>query len=360
METRRKKKKMKIGLPIKLAIFVLILFALVITAMLLWKPVKVKYYAAKLHSDNIKVRQHAARILLEFETKGPKDQTTNRPVFDYYTDRYDPKSVEKRMAVVDELCEVGDKGKAVMKEIFRNWCYSPSQQVKIPAGSFMMGSEDSYWSQKPVHEVSLDKFHMDKYEVTNEKYVTFLSCVVELSLDTRQFPRNLKLDSYLKSHLLLPVVNISWFNAKSYAHWLGMKLPTEAQWEYACRAGSTGVYYFGDNKSFLGEYAWCGDINSSRRYPYPVGGKKPNRWGLFDMLGNVNEWCRDWSDDYYYANSPKKNPTGPQNGESRVVRGGAWCTFSVLSKSATRQEEPPNPRERFASSIGFRCVRDAE
>ena len=122
-----------------------------------------------------------------------------------------------------------------------------------------------------------------------------------------------------------PVVNVSWNDAAAFCQWLSRKegkeyrLPTEAQWEYACRAGSTTRYSFGDDATSLGEYAWYAGNSGSKTHP--VGEKKPNAWGLYDMHGNVWEWCADWFAADYYAKSPTNDPVGPDSGASRVV---AW------------------------------------
>ena len=128
-------------------------------------------------------------------------------------------------------------------------------------------------------------------------------------------------------------------------------LPTEAQWEYACRAGSTTRYCFGDDEDRLGEYAWY-DENSGGK-THPVGEKKPNAWGLYDMHGNVWEWCADWYDGGYYAKSPADDPTGPATGSDRVIRGGGWDGPAGNCRSAYRRQ----PARPGLDDLGFRVSR---
>ena len=127
------------------------------------------------------------------------------------------------------------------------------------------------------------------------------------------------------------------------------QLPTEAQWEYACRAGSTTRYCFGDDEKQLGEYAWY-DENSGKK-THPVGEKRPNAWGLYDVHGNVWEWCEDWYDNGYYGRSPSDDPPGPATGSYRVVRGGFWFSGAGGCRSAYRYCYPPGTR---GSSKGLR------
>jgi len=139
----------------------------------------------------------------------------------------------------------------------------------------------------------------------------------------------------------------------------GYRLPTEAEWEYACRAGTTSAYGFGDDPRLLAEYAWFAD--NANKQTHPVGTKKPNAWGLFDMHGNVAEWCNDVYDAAYYGASPAKNPTGPERGERYVLRGGAWDSRAGSCRCAYRVGEAPGSQDAcFArDAIGFRCVRRA-
>ena len=206
------------------------------------------------------------------------------------------------------------------------------EMILIPAGEFLMGSPDSEYDpfstgNDPQHKVRITKpFYLGKYLVTQEQWQAVIgnnpSCfkgaknpVERVSWDDcQEFLKNLNVDN--------PFRPIGEF-----------RLPTEAQWEYACRAGSTTRYYFGDDELTLGEYAWY-DANS-RHTTHQVGERKPNAWGLYDMHGNVWEWCQDWYDDRYYATSPTNDPTGAAGGSGRVLRGGSWFNADFRRAKST-------------------------
>jgi formylglycine-generating enzyme required for sulfatase activity len=239
------------------------------------------------------------------------------------------------------------------------------EMVAIPAGSFEMGNNHGEDNEKPVHRVTLDAFLMDRYPVTQEQYE-------KLGLPN---PAHFKGPAQ-------PVEMISWTqaaaycNARSRAEGLepcynddtgdcnfqasGYRLPTEAEWEYACRAGTTQDYFFGNDARKLIEYAWFAD-NSAKK-THPVGEKKPNAWGLHDMVGNVAQWCNDPYDKDYYEKSPAENPHGPASGDKYVLRGGGWNAAAERCRSAARVGETPGFQDAcFArDAIGFRCVKRAE
>jgi formylglycine-generating enzyme required for sulfatase activity len=154
-----------------------------------------------------------------------------------------------------------------------------------------------------------------------------------------------------------PVLNVSWDDAVAYCKWLSevegreYRLPTEAEWEYSCRGGTTTRYHFGDDAGVLGEYAWY--LENSEFRPHPVGQKRPNAWGLYDLHGNVLEWCSDWHSADYYANSPLEDPTGPESGSIRVCRGGSWFSTARFCHSAHRGSGGPRSRGHY---LGFRVA----
>jgi formylglycine-generating enzyme required for sulfatase activity len=202
------------------------------------------------------------------------------------------------------------------------------EMVAIPAGSFMMGSNE-YESEKPIHTVTLKEFYLGKYPVTQEQYQAVMG----------------NNPSHFNNNPKNPVEKVSWDDAQEFCRKLkqitgkDFRLPTEAEWEYACRAGTQTRYYFGDNENQLGEYAWYGQNSDSKTHP--VGLKKPNNWGLYDMSGNVLEWGEDpWHDSY--ANKPENiknngNTIWSDSNESRhVLRGGSWDYHSWFCRSAIR------------------------
>lgn len=205
------------------------------------------------------------------------------------------------------------------------------EMVKIPAGSFMMGSNECD-AEKPIHQVTLKEFYLGKYPVTQEQYQAVMGN------NPSQFKDNPK----------NPVELVSWNKAQEFCQKLkkltgkDFRLPTEAEWEYACRAGTQTHYYFGDDKYQLSKYAWFNPISDSKTHP--VGLKKPNNWGLYDMSGNVWEWCEDpWHDSYAEKPESIKNDGNiiyPNSNESRhIMRGGSWCYYSSNCRSAYRIED---------------------
>jgi len=184
------------------------------------------------------------------------------------------------------------------------------EMIAIPGGSFLMGSED-FESTRPVHPVKLSPFHIGKYQVTQRQWQAVMG----------GNPSHFKGDN-------LPVEQVSWTMANAFCEKLSKqtgrnyRLPTEAEWEYACRASSTGRYCFGDDEALLDDYAW--HTKNAVNKTHSVGGKKPNAWSLHDLHGNVWEWCQDWYDAGYYWLSPETDPQGPTSGGYRLLRGGSW------------------------------------
>jgi len=192
------------------------------------------------------------------------------------------------------------------------------EMVWIPGGTFKMGSNDGDHDEKPVHTVSLKSFAMGKYEVTFEEYDKFCEAT------GREKPFDLHGERGKK-----PVINVYWYDAKAYAEWISKqtgkdyRLPSEARWEYACRAGSSSRYSFGDNAKQLSIYAWYS--NNSGDKTHLVGEKQPNNFGLYDMHGNVLEWLEDiWQEDYSDAPTDGSAWISGKDIDFRVLRGGSW------------------------------------
>jgi formylglycine-generating enzyme required for sulfatase activity len=237
------------------------------------------------------------------------------------------------------------------------------EMVKIPEGWFNMGNANGSPDESPVHKVWISSFWMDRYEVVQEQFKKF-----QIS-DPSHFkdPNN-------------PLEQINWTDATMYCNerslaeglepcydeetWEcnfdanGYRLPTEAEWEYACRAGTTTKFSYGNSLQSLKDHAWFAENSSGKTHL--VGQKKPNPWGLYDMHGNVSEWCNDYYSENYYKDSEQKNPKGPVKGEERVLRGGAWNSSADSCRSSYRTSDPSIDDTCLASdAIGFRCVRNA-
>jgi len=237
------------------------------------------------------------------------------------------------------------------------------EMVVIPAGFFDMGSKNGASDEMPVHKVWVDSFWMDRFEVVQEQFKKY----------------QISDPSHFKSPER-PLEQMNWTDAAIYCNersiaeelepcydertWQcnfqasGYRLPTEAEWEYACRAGTTTKYSFGSDARKLKPHGWFAGNSSGKTQP--IGQKKPNPWGLYDMHGNVAEWCNDFYSESYYEESPQKNPKGPAAGEERVLRGGAWNSTADALCSSCRASDPSIDDTCLASdAIGFRCVRNA-
>ena len=236
---------------------------------------------------------------------------------------------------------------------FNYYIYQPvdmeSYWVTIPAGKFLMGSENGDDNEKPVHNVYLAKFQIGKYEVTNRQYA---QCVKSgICVGTSDVG---------KGKDLHPAVNVTWYDAKSYCEWVSGRLPSEAEWEKAARGTDGRTYPWGENiDCLLANYhskddrtnACVGDTTSVGSYE---NGKSP--YGVYDMAGNVMEWVSDWYSDTYYGQSLFENPTGPESGHYRVLRGGSWNGDSYAARSTSRSGYDPIQAQGIV--VGFRCVRD--
>ncbi len=239
--------------------------------------------------------------------------------------------------------------------------------VYLPGGEFLMGSDQGNPDEAPAHRVRLSPFLMDQEEVTHAQFVRV------------QLPD----PSHWQDNPNRPVERVRWRDAKQYCNerslaeglkpcynektpeWTcdfaadGYRLPTEAEWEYACRAGTTEPYDFGAADR-LRQYAWFAD--DAQEMTHPVGQKKPNRWGFYDLYGNVAEWCEDVYDPNYYRHSPTLDPPGPPSpgkDVKRVLRGGSWKASADMCRASYRQGQKTGDTDAcfFTDYCGFRCVR---
>ena len=213
-------------------------------------------------------------------------------------------------------------------------------EVRIPMGHFLMG--DTRDKKAFVHKVHLEAFWIDTREVTNAQYREFVTAT------TSSTPRYWKDAKYSAPDQ--PVVGISWTDADAYCQWKNRRLPTEAEWERAARGTQSRLFPWGDRF----DAAKTNTREAKTRRPLPVGtflGGATTE-GLFDMSGNVWEWCQDWFEEEYYRVSPLHNPEGPASGKKRVIRGGGWSAPHV--HMAKRRGEKP---DKTYPSLGFRCAR---
>ena len=226
--------------------------------------------------------------------------------------------------------------------------------VPIPAGEFQMGSPDSDSDAssmaKPQHLVKITKpFYLSVYEVTQQQY--------EKVMGVRPWQGM----QWVQEGPDYAATYVSWNDAVEFCRKLSeqegveYRLPTEAQWEYACRAGTTTAYSFGDDRSNSGQYAWHrkNAWNTGEKYAHRVGQKLPNAWGLYDMYGNVGEWCQDWFASYG-GEKTVSDPVGPRQGEHRVLRGGSFMSRGRTIRSASRGVSLPGDR---LVNFGFRPSR---
>ena len=218
--------------------------------------------------------------------------------------------------------------------------------VLVPAGTFVMGADKKEGvkvgeDESPAHKVTITKpFYLGKYEVTQGQWEAIMG-----ENPSSHKGANLPVDTISWDNIYLFVRKLNQIEGQKY------RLPTEAEWEYAARAGGTGLYSFGDNVTELGQYGWFKE--NSRGKPHPVGQRKPNAFGLYDMHGNVWEWVHDWYQDTYYTQSPEADPKGPNKGLYRAERGGSWDSSANALRPTVRISNPQDTQCPFS---GFRLV----
>ena len=289
--------------------------------------------------DNVYIRTSIKTAIPEKKTDGeiapPKDNPLN--ILEPKPETYKRPQIPGFNVIIDEDTKI--------------------RMVVLPGGSFTMGSIGHEWDERFMHTVRLDGFCMSATEITQRQFESVMSYNA----------------GYFRGDANLPVEQLTWYEAVFFCNrlsdetgrercyneetWVcdfsmnGFRLPTEAEWEYACRAGTTTVFYSGEGEETLRTAAWYHD-NSDKR-THPVGQKEANGWGLYDMHGNVWEWCNDWYDENYYRKSPEVNPRGPEKGRFVVIRGGAWNYYPYPARASHRGFIKRRLRYNY---IGFRIV----
>ena len=225
--------------------------------------------------------------------------------------------------------------------------------IVIPEGAFRMGADgtDALEDEKPQHEVWISRFEIDRHEVTTGQYAQFLA--------STKRPTPWQWESVdLSQHGDHPVIGVSWFDADAYCRWQGKRLPTEAEWEKAARGTDGRLFPWGNqsphkesaNFGLGARFSYSQVLAPVERYEH---GRSP--YGLYQMAGNVGEWVADWYGANYYENGPRQNPSGPDAGAFRVVRGGSWSDLPKYLLTYGRFKLPPDTRNSYT---GFRCARD--
>jgi sulfatase modifying factor 1 len=283
--------------------------------------------------------------------------------------------------------------------------------VSVPGGTFWMGISDDetdraieecktefkkeaascrglVLSAQPRHRVTLDPFTLDPYEVTNRQFEKFVQATGYQTTAEKEGTAHVRIDGqgwqetkgvtwryseagpevFASDRADHPVVNVSWHDAEAYCWWAGKRLPTEAEFEYATRAGTQTVYWWGNFSPGTRQVANVADESGKNRLAgliagyddgavttAPVGSYEANPFGLFDMAGNVTEWVADRYDGLYYRKSPERNPTGPSSGNYRMIRGGSWNDTLFALLPTVRDGGAPTKRD---TRIGFRCAQD--
>ncbi len=256
-------------------------------------------------------------------------------------------------------CGASQPAQSPLKEITTS---SGVVMILVPSGEFVMGDNQGNPDEQPARKVSISGFALDKTEVTQTPYEQLMLAApshfkgpdnpVE---QVRWSDAALFCNARSRQEGLEPCYNEETFECNFGAS--GYRLPTEAEWEYACRAGTDTAYDFGNDARKLAQYAWF--AGNSQKKTTRVGGKKANAWGFVDLYGNVYEWCNDRYGETYYQTGPAQDPRGPDQGEKRVLRGGSWNSSAEACRAAARLADDPGITDAcFArDTYGFRCAR---
>lgn len=222
----------------------------------------------------------------------------------------------------------------------------PIKMIRVEGGIFEMGAtleqgKDAFDSEYPRHKVILSSFEISEAPITVAQYRDFCNATgVKMPIAPSW--------GWIDNH---PIVNVSWFNAVKFAEWMGCRLPTEAEWEFAARGGNLSMHYKYSGGNTPDEIGWFAD-NTGQTGTRPVRAKNPNELGLYDMSGNVYEWCNDWK--YEYTKEEQINPIGPEEGIIKASKGGSWHSSTRSLRVSNRDDDPP---EFYSHNVGFRIAK---
>lgn len=224
--------------------------------------------------------------------------------------------------------------------------------ILIPAGEFVMGSEEGGFDEKPARRVYVDAFEVNQYEITQFAYAEFVRATGHRSPLSRYLKN---IESFNDQNQ--PVVYVTWEDAGAFCRWRGGRLPTEAEWEKAAKGADASAWPWGSEPkptfaNFLG-------ADDQSHYTSVVGSFEQDKspYKVYDMAGNVREWVQDWYDEHYYRHAPNRNPNGPDQGDMKALRGGSWNDSAVSGRTSSRMKMFPDYRD---TTVGFRCARSAD
>lgn len=240
---------------------------------------------------------------------------------------------DENMAFVFEMKRLNDSINSTAPNI-------ANEMIFVEGGSFDMGNDDF----GPTHTVTVNDFFISKYEITFDEYDKFCEAT------GRSKPSDYDWDRERR-----PVINVTWDDAKAYCNWAGGRLPTEAEWEFAAKGGKISKDYNFSGSDNIDDVAWYSE--NSNNHTRKVGTRQPNELGIYDMSGNVWEWCSDWYDDSYYSESSIRNPKGPDDGSFHVLRGGSWYDPNYACRTAYRYASKAS---KSNNTIGFRVVAEVK
>jgi formylglycine-generating enzyme required for sulfatase activity len=221
--------------------------------------------------------------------------------------------------------------------------------IVIPSGTFSMGSDEGGRNEKPIHDVFLDAYEINRFEITQSQYGEFVKATRHRSPLSRYVK-----DIERYNDLNQPVVYVSWLDAEAFCKWTGSRLPTEAEWERAAKGEGGMTWPWGNaHQPHYGNFLGDEDKN---RYTAFVGLLKTDRSPdqIYDMAGNVQEWVADWYDPLYYDKGERRNPKGPPTGTMKTLRGGSWNDSYLSGRAAARIQMVPDYRD---TTVGFRCAK---